>query len=540
MNQKKEKALLYADHAKPKTRREFLSSGLIAATGCFFAPNLKSLMNLKPSELLAAEYLIHDKMNIDIPFLCFDAAGGMNLAGGNVIVGFGAGEDQEDFGSTSALSDYIKMGLPPTMHPSITGMIDETYGIKLHSTSGLLEGLNSILAPVLEGETDLRQSVDGLFVCAITGDDTNGNPLNTAYMARKAGSSGSLVQLIGSSNTDSGGNSVAPEDQIDLLYRPTPISRFSSGESLISIGDAMMGNNFLNAGEANFGAARLKAFMDRVKKIGLSRYGQDNLIKKELEAKSKLNEALSGANSVFDQFSPNDLNPSKNESDRTILESIFGTGQDETYSIGGAEEKVASIINLVTKRVAGTGVISVGGYDYHDGTSGTGNTKDYMLGRYMGQAIKMAAARGQNLFIHVYTDGGVVGDVGGAIDDSVAGKGRVKWRSDSGTRSGALMLAYRHGFTRVDGNETSNMLLAGKKRQIGNYIKAGGADPEATSVSNNVAQLWKSIVLNYLSCITNTSDQDEAYALIESVFEDKYGDLPPDWKELIRFKPFAA
>lgn len=538
---KESNIILYPDHPLPRTRREFLAHGLIGATGFLFGPSLTNMMKLSPSEVLAADVCIHEKICANIPFICFDAAGGMNWAGGNVIVGFGSGEDQMDFGSAATMSDYIKLGLPSTMHPSLSGMVDDTYGIKLHSTSGFLEGLNSVLAPTEEDPTDLRKSVDGVFVCAITSDDTKSNPINTSHMARKAGALGDLVQLIGTSNTDSGGNSIGPEGQVDLLYRPSPVSRFTDGESLISIGDAMMGSGYLNASDADFGAARLKAFMSKVKNIGVSRFEKTAMLQKEIEAKAKVNSALTGTKDVFDKFSPVDLNPLKNASDKEVVQAVFGSVDGNgNYSISTAEERVATVANLITKRVAGAGTISIGGYDYHNGSAATGNTRDYNLGRYVGQTIKLASIRGENLFMHLFTDGGVVGDAGGALDETVSGKGRVNWTSDSGTRSGTLMLVYKHGHERTDGEETSDMLLDGKKRQVGFYNQAGGVNPEANSMSNSSGQLWMSVILNYLSVMCNTTDEEEVYSVIEEAFEDNFGDLPSDWKDLIRFKPLAA
>jgi hypothetical protein len=534
-----DKPVLHADHPKPKTRREFLSYGLIGAAGYAFGPNINNILNLSPMEVMAQE-CAHPLMCKTVPYMCFEAAGGMNLPGGNVIVGFGAGEDQEDFGSSQSLSDFVRMGLPSTMHPSLSGMISPAYGLKFHSTSGLLRGMNSVLAQSETNPTDLRGSVEGVFVCAISNDDTGSNPINTAHMARKAGARGDLVQILGTANSDTGARSTAPQSEIDLLYRPSTIRNFGDGESLISIGDEMMGNNYLNGSEPTFGAGRLKAFMDIVRKVGVSRFREVASVESEIRAKNKVSSTLGGAKDIFNKYSPVDLNPAKN-SDINTLRTIFGTQQmDNSYVIGSKEEEVAAISNLVTKGIAGSGTVVMGGYDYHNGSAVTGQMKDYNLGRYIGMTIKLAAARGENMFIHLYTDGGVTGDSGGAIDNSPGGAGRVNWVSDSGTRSGTLMLVYKHNHNRVDYGESSNMLLSGRKRQIGYFVQGGGVNAGATSMSNNVAQLWKSVILNYLATMVNSNDDDEVVRVAGDVFESRFGELPPDWQQLIRLRSLVA
>lgn len=538
-DQENSEIFLYKDHKAPRSRREFLTSGLIGFATFAMGPNLESILKLSPQELMAQE-CAHPKMCNSVPYLCFEAAGGMNLPGGNVMVGFGAGEDQMDFGTNQSMSDYIKMGLSPAMHPSVSGMVNSTFGLKFHSTSGLFAGLNAALVPTMAGEPDLRRSVDGIFICAISADDSNANPINTSHMARKAGAQGDLVQILGTQNTATGARSTAPQSEINLLYRPSTLKSFKDGEGLISIGDRMMGEDYLNASDPSFGVQRIKAFMDKVRKVGVSRFREVASVQEEMKAKQKMESALGGTLGIFDKYSPVELNPAKN-ADINLLAPIFGDLQgDGSYQISRKSEEVASIANLVLKRIAGVGNITLGGYDYHNGTAASGNNKDFELGRYIGMCIKLAAARGENLFVHVYTDGGVTGDSGGAIDVSADGKGRVNWVSDSGTRSGTLMLVYKHGHNRIDYGESSSLLLSGRKRQVGHFKQAGGVNAGANSMSNNINQLWMAVILNYLATMVNSTDDDEIVNIVGTVFKERFGDPPPDWKSLIRLRSLVA
>jgi hypothetical protein len=84
------------------------------------------------------------------------------------------------------------------------------------------------------------------------------------------------------------------------------------------------------------------------------------------------------------------------------------------------------------------------------------------------------------------------------------------------------------------------MLLSGRKRQIGYFVQGGGVNSGATSMSNNVAQLWKSVILNYLATMVNSTDDDEVVRVAGDVFESRFGDLPPDWQKLIRLRSLVA
>ncbi|MDH3276197.1 MAG: general secretion pathway protein GspF, partial [Gammaproteobacteria bacterium] len=98
--------LLHTDHPRPVTRRQFLSQGFMtgaAYTVGGIAPLLNprnAFADLSPDlDILRdpAECNITDGAG-KIPFICFDLAGGVNIAGSNVLVGGQGG--QSDFLST--------------------------------------------------------------------------------------------------------------------------------------------------------------------------------------------------------------------------------------------------------------------------------------------------------------------------------------------------------------------------------------------------------------------------------------------------------
>ena len=84
-----------------------------------------------------------------IPFICFDLAGGANIAGSNVLAGQQGG--QLDFLSTAG---YNKLGLPGDMLPAsinpgsgLNYPINTEFGLAFHADSAMLQGIRDKAPP---------------------------------------------------------------------------------------------------------------------------------------------------------------------------------------------------------------------------------------------------------------------------------------------------------------------------------------------------------------------------------------------------------
>src|SRR4051812_23401966 len=104
------------NHARPVSRRDFLARGLITGAATVVAPAfLGALLNPRTANALSPDINPGNMCNIQlgagkVPFICFDLAGGANIAGSNVLVGQQGG--QLDLLTTAG---YSKLGLPGTM-----------------------------------------------------------------------------------------------------------------------------------------------------------------------------------------------------------------------------------------------------------------------------------------------------------------------------------------------------------------------------------------------------------------------------------------
>ena len=221
------------------TRRDFLAQGFITGAATVVAPSILGAMlgSRKAHAALGPDLRFladpaNDICNIQqgagkIPFICFDLAGGANIAGSNVLVGKEGG--QLDFLSTQG---YSKQGLPGDMLPNnaTTDFINEEFGLLFHSDSAFLRGMLEKTSPTT------RAAVNGAVIAARSENDTGNNPHNPMYGIARAGSRGELLTLIGSQNSDSGGNSMAPAMLMDPANRPTKIDRASDASGLVDTG----------------------------------------------------------------------------------------------------------------------------------------------------------------------------------------------------------------------------------------------------------------------------------------------------------------
>src|SRR5271156_2333373 len=226
----------HQDHPRPRTRREFLAQGFITGAATVVAPTLAGMLAYPRSAraTLAADIQAAvTACNITtgagkIPFICFDLAGGGNIAGSNVLVGGPAG--QLDFLSVAG---YSKLGLPGTMVPnaSATGsFVDASFGLRYHSDSAHLRGMKMrASAAAMAGTT-------GTIIPALSQNDTNTNPHNPMYGIYQAGARGGLLNLIGTDSSMSGGTSMSPPPMVIPSATPTKISSSQDSKGLVSTG----------------------------------------------------------------------------------------------------------------------------------------------------------------------------------------------------------------------------------------------------------------------------------------------------------------
>ena len=487
--------LYHRDHSRPVTRRDFLRQGFYSGAGMVMTGSVLSLFASPRAAQAALSQDLQDlatSINCSlgglggdqkIPFICFDLAGGVNIAGSNVLMGGPGG--QMDFLSTAG---YSKLGLPGDMIPGVAEATptatsngdhtDTTFGLAFHSDSQFLRG-------ILEKAGTRGPNINGAVLPARSDNDTGDNPLNPMYGIARAGASGGVVTLIGSRNSDSGGNSMAPEMLINPEIRPTKVDRPSDVTGMVDTG---------NLTGVLSDPQDVLAVMESIARISgqkLAKVDTKLDITSDQVIKDLVQCGYLKAADLADRFAGVNIDPA------TDAEIVGPTGifSQAEFDGDGEFRKTASVMKMVIDGHAGAGTITMGGYDYHTGDRSTGEIRDLRAGRCMGACLEYAARRGVPLMLQVLSDGSVASN--GRIDNSVDGRGKGEWTGDNSSTAGSFFLVY---------NPTGRPVLLGGTpeeqaihQQLGYMRMDASVETASSPAANNPNLLTQAIILNYMA-----------------------------------------
>ena len=388
---------------KKLTRRDFLHDSVEHACGYLCLPSLATL--LINGRALATSTCPAASANDAPAFIALDLKGGASIAGNNVIVYQEGGE---------LLTSYEGLGLPNAINPNTEDMIDTSLGLPMHINSAMLKGIKD----ATQAQPEVLTKTTGVVICTKAADDTSSNELASAPGVFLAGSSGLVTPLVGSDEGgagSAGGNSITPFIHSTV---PVKIVDIASANEIIKLGNVWQPQP--QRMQKVLAAINKMSFaqLDRFAQLGMPQQTTEMIKCGYLKAKDLLTPG------EIDLDPRNDKLASKNN----ILNR-------------GVEEAALEIAYLVLKGYAGSGTVSLPGYDYHNGTATTADTKDYEAGKTIGMMLQMAANLQRKLMIHVYTDGGV--DPKSTTQDTTNGRTeKFRWSGDSEVRAAAFVLVY--------------------------------------------------------------------------------------------------
>jgi hypothetical protein len=489
--------LRHQDHPRPRTRREFVAQSFMTGAATVVGP---SLLGLLAAPRTARAGLAGDIFPLlgpcginlgagKIPFICFDLAGGGNIAGSNVLVGGPKG--QLDFLSVAG---YSKLGLPGTMvpSPSATGnFIDSSFGLRFHSDSAHLRGMK------LRASAKAMAGTNGTVIPALSQNDTNTNPHNPMYAIYQYGARGGLLDLVGSESSMSGGNSMSPPTMVIAAAQPTKVSSPADTQGLVSTGQ--LSTLLPNPSDVT-------NVLQSMKRISDAKYAQVQAYPSTVvNAKGvPLNTVALGAGSaapgilgcnytkaaytVDTYSSPSSVDASQ---DPKVVgpSGIFSTAEFQGNS---DYQKTAAIMKLVIDGNAAAGTIEMGGFDYHTGDRSTGEARDLNLGNCIGACLEYAARVGKPVMIYVFSDGSLASS--GMIDSSVGGRGKGVWTADNQSVAATYFLVYSPKGKPVAAQSNPELSL-----QIGSFNPDGSINTTSSPAGNNVPNLVQMVVLNYMA-----------------------------------------
>lgn len=497
--------LFHTDHPRPKTRREFLGQGFIMGGAGVLGTSSMTLGNraqaLSPDlATMVGNCGIATQGAGKIPFICIDLAGGSNQAGSNVLVGQQGG--QLDFLSTQG---YERQGLPGDMIPPVVNPatqtndnIDQRLGLAFHADSAFLRGMERRMSPAAMANTN------GAVIPARSDNDTGNNPHNPMYGISRAGialdddnneifkgADGALLTLIGSENSDSGGNSMAPADLIDLTIRPTKVDRPSDVTGLVDVGDL----STLGLTQADAVAVMESIYRLSDQKMISMNSGQGAVTTDAVVQDLVRCGYVKTAQLAENYGNPNQIDPAA-DVDIVGAAGIFGSGEFLANDRDSREyQKTASVMKMVINGFAGAGTIEMGGYDYHGGRRAEGEVKDFRAGECMGACLEYAHRVQLPLMLYVMSDGSLSSN--GAIDDTADGRGKGEWSSDNSSTAAPFFLVYNPGGrpNLIGGTPE----VQARHQQLGFMRPDGSVETSGTPAANNVNLLVQMVILNYMA-----------------------------------------
>jgi hypothetical protein len=486
--------LLLQEHPRPRTRREFVAQSFMTGAATVIAPTLAGMLAYpraaRASLALDTQQAV-SACNITtgagkIPFICFDLAGGGNIAGSNVLIGGPKG--QMDFLSVAG---YSKLGLPGSMVPnaSATGnFVDASFGLRYHSDSAHLRGMK------LRASAKTMAGTNGTIIPAMSNNDTNTNPHNPMYGIYQTGARGGLLDLIGSSSSQSGGNSMSPPTMVIASAMPTKISSSRDSSGLVSTGQ--LSTLLPNAADVTYVLESMKRVSD-AKYAKVSAYPSDATLNATALGGVVNGQAVPGIQAcgytksayIVDKYnSPSAVNP---DLDPNIVgaSGIFTTAE---YQANSDYQKTAAVMKLVIDGNAAAGTIEMGGFDYHSGNRMDGEARDLNLGNCIGACLEYASRVNKPVMIYVFTDGSLASS--GMIDSSVGGRGKGVWTADNQSVAATYFLVFNPAGKPVSAQANPEMSL-----QIGNFNPDGSLNTTGSPAGNNVLNLVQMVMLNYMA-----------------------------------------
>jgi hypothetical protein len=400
-------------------------------------------------------------------------------------------------GQMSLLSSagYSRLGVPGNMVPTASTFIDTSLGLAFHSDSAILRGIKTRAQPAT------LAGVNGVVIPAMSQNDTGNNPLNAMYGIAKAAAGpnpasptqfGSLLTLCGTQSSVSGGNSAAPAAFIDPTLQPTKIASAADDTGLISTtGNKPTAETLAAlASQARISAGTVPqpsgtAFANSSLAPTLIPGGNtaaDTALKQQVRCsyvKSAFTADLFG--------DPNQFNP---DTDPNIVGGVFTSAE---YSADSDLRKTAAVMKLVVNGYAGAGTITLGGYDYHDGTRASGEMKNFKAGVVIGAILDYARRVGHAVMIQVISDGSL--NSTGMVDSSVDGRGKLGWQGDSQQTAASLILAY---------SPKGRPAMA--SQQIGYMNTDGTVNAMSSPAANANNLLVQTVMLNWMAANGTVAD----------------------------------
>ncbi len=511
----KRKALECLSHGgrTPVTRRSFLQGSMAGAASYVLAPTVLNLLTQKAYA---------EECNLGAPALSgnrgavieYHAAGGAAWAedffltdrGGQALTGDGA---YENFGHSNE-SGFNSGILPNTV-----------LGVPMHPQSPLLQGLlrglgaTANTAAEMERIKSLTDSIDGFIVAATSDSDSADNAFSPAHYFPRLGRLGGIAADIGNTATGKTGGRHQPvigsyrSDFAPRIVTSTTAARGLAGQGRIF---------------ERIGADKAKAALQTAAKMSEAKLKSFKKLSFEEQIKASVGCDFKQTVGYPDRYEANTLFPEGAALTADPISTAFPSGTfsvpassageitpfltAQTFTFNNNNTSSPALISRLTLGdVAAVGVVNIGGYDNHNGTSLDPSRQRFSGGYRMGCMLRYASLVGKPLTIIALTDGGMGVTRQNNIVVTDNNTGRIQRPGDSDATALAFCLTYKPGAKRGD-------LVRASMRQVGAFTRAGVENYLRSARDTNIAA--QVFVYNWLALHGAESEIASIMRTIES------------------------
>jgi hypothetical protein len=453
-------------HKRPVTRRDFLSAGVIPFSAWMAAPSLITLLARTEASAQALNCPQPAQVSL-VPFVHVNLSGGAALHANWV--------PRDRMGVPLASYDRMGMGTSPTLTQDFGGATfynNDPAAAGLHSF--FYEGLTRNGAAVnMQPSTVANTLFVGL--CNKSNDDTSSNTLSALGMVSRAGLVGSVLPNLGTVDSMTG-----VRQRFAKIQPPSPVIVKRFGDISGALG---LTGIFTDA-------TRGLSALQRQKLMGLVNSLNDTQLRRlaSLTDGPKVENLMKCAGIKNSDLITNGTSqPTDIRTQAAPLLALWGitaASNDQTREVFFG----SMVLNCLNGN-SGPIALELGGYDYHDNTRTTGDTRDLQAGVLVGRIIETAALLNRPIFVHVTTDG--------SVRSPVTATPGAEWSSDRGEAGVQYMIMYQPSGRPVLQPNTSGLTLA----QIGHFNSAQAVDT-STAVGGSTENAAAAAFLNWLKMST--------------------------------------
>jgi hypothetical protein len=415
MSRKKQDIPFWAklNHPKPVTRREMLATGVIPFFAWAVGPSLGTL--LSSSRAFGQTTCGGSSGPSYIPFITLNLSGGPSLASQLVVKNLSGGN----------ISSYTKLGLGSG--PNVSFNIEREFGGVEFAGTGIGGNVTGLASKFLTGmRSPLNNGIRNpaldktafIWSAVASADDTRMNKFDVTGYILRMGMTGSKLPNLGRTDTSTG---IAQEPA--GLPPPAPFVVGNVNDLANALGYAAALNTMSTPQKSALAKVIANLSGTQVRRLA-STSGN--------HAVAQLVDCTGVKNIELVSSGGGDVNPlGLGNATSTELARIWGINVNDRTSQNAV---FASMVYNGVVGNASTINLNLGGYDYHDGTRTTGDTRDLAAGVVVGKILETANFLGKPVFVYVCADGATVSTESATADSA--------WQSDRGIAGMQYMLAF--------------------------------------------------------------------------------------------------